>query len=211
MQFRRLAVACLTALALCTAAYVFQRGANNGSEWDILYSQNMPAHPSNDPGDGWYFNFPTWGNGEVDYVQRPIANTIKYGATLKVILKSEVTSGAPEYRPNGYNGTTCLAEGRMRVLLRKGTDLTEVNNRWWSSRIRFRLSPGTQTQLIIPIDKDNWSNVRGQKNETAFKNFLSGANKVGVTFGGCGHAGHGVSVANGTAKFHMYGFVIDNP
>src|SRR5579862_8171389 len=64
------------------------------SAWYILYSANMPSHPTRDASGVWSFEFPD-SSGHVNYIQTPFNAT----ETLhSITLMFKVESDSPQYK-----------------------------------------------------------------------------------------------------------------
>lgn len=84
---------------------------------------------------------------------------------------------------------------------------TAADPRWWANPTRIALVSGVAT-ITIPLSPDQWSDVDGHLGSidpTLFLATLKNIDSVGMSFGGGYFFGHGVSISNGTAVFHVLG------
>lgn len=160
----------------------------NPADWDILYSTGVGSHPDGIT-SGWRVSLN--GSDELDYMQRKCAQKIRdvikdSGSTFVAAI--EIT-GTDWKAPEG-------GAAAITFLMRKGSDLTQANNRLWCRSDRRLLTPGSYT-WTVPVDRSKWSNVDGQTpSSSAWNNMLSNMDYVGMTFGGT-FFGHGVKCQNG--------------
>jgi hypothetical protein len=203
-------------LILSCPAGVACAGPASASDWNILYSQNMPAHPSVVP-NGWAFDFP---KGEdfckvkekncpgVHYVTTSYRRVIRKGATVVIKGRIEVT-GTPIFNYHLEPSNTCDSTPNAHALLqRKNDDMVSPDNRYWSNPITIPLVPG-DFSVSIPIREGQWTNVDGKLNKSGFNKTLKNIGNIGLTFGGGCFFGHGVSVRDGTARFVVTSFAIE--
>lgn len=197
----------------------------NPKNWDILYSLGMPSNPATDPSGAWSFAFPDVattstgvapGYGSVNYVASPFKATIPLHM---VTITFEVESTNPVYYvldPGDHPPATFHPFFMVR-----GYNLSSANDRWWGSISGFNMdgynsggydlgSRDNQVLVMsIPLTSDNWSNVYGKHDSTAFAAALANVGWFGLTFGGQFFWGHGVAMASGSAKFVLINYVVD--
>ncbi|WP_437991862.1 hypothetical protein [Sorangium sp. So ce145] len=179
-------------------------------DWFFYYG-NMPNSPKAlASGVGWYFDFPRDVDGP-HYLYTTHAKPITAN-NLTMTLQVVITSGSPTFDP---------ADTTVRPYIqREGDNWTGTGEyqfyRWWSNPIAFRLEWWSNsdpqlrigiTNLIVPLKPDHWSSVLGRRGDedastlAGFQSALKNVQKVGMTFGGGGSFGHGVTVSGGTVRF----------
>jgi len=176
----------------------------NPSDWNILFSKNMPAHPSVHSAGGWQFELKD--NSEVHYVLEKASDKVRNamsdnGSRLEVSMKVDCRKGC-EFEAT--QGTTPAA---VTVMIRKKRDdaLTDANGRFWCGSSRITLAVGTYS-VTCPLDRSAWTNVDGHKpSSEEWNNMLKNLGEVGVTFGGTFY-GHGVRMSSGSAVISMLKF-----
>ena len=176
----------------------------NPSDWNIMFSKNMPTHPSGDNGGTWQFELKD--NSEVHYVLEKASDKVRNamsdnGSRLEVRMKIDCPEGC-EFKAT--QGTTPAA---VTVMIRKKRDdaLTDANGRFWCGSSRITLAVGTYS-VTCPLDRSSWTNVDGHKpSSEEWKNTLKNLGEVGVTFGGTFY-GHGVRMSSGSAVISMLKF-----
>jgi len=70
---------------------------------------------------------------------------------------------------------------------------------------------GVRTITVHMDDIDKWSSVLGKNASEApdeFKKAINRIGRVGITFGGCGHFGHGASATH-PAKMSILKFTVE--
>jgi hypothetical protein len=185
------------------------------AKWNILWSQNMPAHPSALGDDGWSFDFPKgtdfcgqkYNCPGVHYVITQHTKVIERGSTITVRGRIEV-SGTPSFNYHLEPSNTCKSAPKARVLLqRKNDNMYGSDNRYWSNPVAIPLLPGGFS-VRIKVEGGQWTNVDGSFNEDGFDKTLQNMGNIGLTFGGGCFFGHGVNVSGGGAKFVVTEFAI---
>ena len=176
----------------------------NPSDWNIMFSKNMPAHPSVNSAGGWQFELKD--NNEVHYVLEKASDKVRNamsdnGSHLAVIMKVDCPQGCE------FKATQGSTPAAVTVMIRKQNDdaLTAANGRFWCGGSRIILAPGTYS-VTCPLDRSAWTNVDGQKpSSEEWNNTLKNLGEVGVTFGGTFY-GHGVRMSSGSAVISMLKF-----
>jgi len=178
----------------------------------IRYSPGMPRHPLPAVG-GWRFEFPGY-EGPLpcrDFVPPcPSANYITtkaagplHGSSIELSVEIK---GRPEFNYALEEDNTCSAPASARLLIqRRGDDLTEAFDRWWSNPGAIALTEG-QYSLTVPLNPGQWQSVDGKNGEEASDAFyaaLEEVENIGLTFGGGCYYGHGVNVSGGEASFAL--------
>lgn len=141
--------------------------------------------------------------GHVNYVQTPFQTT---ETPQNVTITFKVESNAPQYvvvDPTDHPPAT------VRLFIeQQNDDLSNPNGRWWADASIYNLgSQDNQTITFnVPLTSDQWTNVDGQQDPQAFSAALENIGWVGMTFGGQFFAGHGVSLAGGSAKYILIDF-----
>jgi len=177
------------------------------SQWYILYSAGMPAHPSADSAGAWSFEFPSHSSGgHVNYVETPFNSTT---ALHNLSVTFMVEDDAAQYV---VIDTTDHLPATCRLMIEiQNDDLSDPNGRWWAQASMYDLgSQDNQVLTIsIPLTSDQWTNVVGQHDSQAFAQALANIGWVGVTFGGQFFAGHGVAISGGSAKYVLINYTVD--
>jgi hypothetical protein len=185
-------------------------------DWDILYSYDMPAHPTA-ASEGWVFSFPEGGDNclskedancpSVHYVTTKYTGIIHKGAMIHIEGKIEADPKAV-WNYHFEEANVCSTAVSAHVMLQiRNDDLTSSNGRYWSHPGGVTLRNGPFT-LNIPVTKENWTNVDGGFDHDGFDKLLENMGRVGFTFGGGCFFGYGVSVSAGKAKFYVTSFTI---
>jgi hypothetical protein len=179
----------------------------NPQDWYILYSAQMPSHPSSDSEGAWSFEFPSsQDGGHVNYVQTPFNAT---GTPSSISMTFDIESNAPQY---GVVDPTDTLPATTRLFFeQQETDLTNPNGRWWADASIYNLgSQDDQTlTFTVPLTPDQWSNVVGQQDAQALAAAIANIGWVGMTFGGQSFAGHGVAISSGTAKYILVSYTVN--
>lgn len=187
------------AVAVVVAIIVFTRKKKNpiikqytGWEYLARYSPGMPPRPTRLPG-GFEVIFPQY-PGRVGYVWRIHRKPMKGYITVKGRMKP---NDFAEFKPKDHPaGTDCYA----RVIIQKaGDNWNEANGRFWSNPARVSLKHDGEFELYVPLDSQEWTNVYGQRNKDGLEKAMKNPQRVGLTFGGGNHFGHGVSLTKGYA------------
>ena len=165
-------------------------------DWYIFYSEGEPPHPVADPSGAWSFTFPG-GDGRVNYIQTPFNATI---VLHNVNLTFRVESSTPQYR---VIDTGDILPATVHLFFEQQNDSGDANGRWWADFSNYDLGSkdNTTITLVIPLAPDQWSNVYGKQDATAFYAALANIGWIGVTCGGQYFWGHGVVMSTGTAKY----------
>jgi hypothetical protein len=183
------------------------------------YSQGMPLHPVGTD-QNWYFDFPRYDEDPsttcapkkncpgVHYVQRTVNSSIADKKVINIAWHT-VTTGTPVYQyeldPDNHG---CRSPARVTVILQHTNDDWVTYYYRWFSNARLELTAGSGN-FAIPLTIDQWADVMGGTDASRFADTLSHLANFGVVFGGGCAAGHGLNVANGTARFTMTGWTIE--
>lgn len=176
----------------------------NPNDWYILYSAGTSNHPSSSSEGAWSIDLPTQPN-HINYVETPFQST---GAPTTISISFRVDSSSPQYV---VMDPADKPPATFRLMIEKqGDDLTDPNGRWWADDFIYNLgSEDNQTlSVVVPLTSDNWSNVDGQHDATAFADALKNVGWVGVTFGGQYFAGHGTALSSGSAQFVLIAYTL---
>jgi hypothetical protein len=180
------------------------------NNWNIQYSTNMPIHPMASSFGAWEFDFPIT-PGSVNYVTVPYFQTIAHtqiSMTFEIVTIGNVTynlSDPTVYPPESVRlffqecGDNLSAQGPYAAY------------RWWSYPLSYNLGTADNTivTLTVPLVRaNNWVDVYNVGTDAGFQGALNNLCDVGMTFGGLGGLGHGVSVTGGTAKFVLISYSI---
>jgi hypothetical protein len=175
--------------------------------WNIYYSSGLPPHPNADTEGAWSFGFPNSSSGgHVNYVQTPFNVTV---SPHNISVTFRVDSGAPIYQ---VLDPTDIPPATFHIFFeQQGDDLTNPNGRWWADGSGYNLGSNDGKTLTwkVPFTYDQWSNVFGRRDPTAFSDALQNIGWVGLTFGGQYFWGHGVAMNSGNAKFVLVNARID--
>lgn len=184
----------------------------------ILAMLSAPAFATHNNSSGtWYFDgadkpYPTWKDNayfrigtswpvEASYLLRRNGK-IDFGKTVRITYTIENLADAPDWQATECTGSP-VNTGTVGIMIRRSTDATREYDRFWYTQ-RINLEPGTYTVTAPTSDTANWISVFGKPASTKldkFKSLLSNTRDIALTFGGCGHYGHGVKVRNGNARF----------
>jgi len=179
----------------------------NPQDWYILYSAQMPSHPSSDNEGVWSFEFPSsQDGGHVNYVQTPFNATT---TPSSITISFKVESNAPEYVV--VDPTDTLPATTRLFFEQQETDLTNTNGRWWADASISNLGSqdGQTITFTVPLTSDQWTNVNGKQDAQALAAAIANIGWVGMTFGGQDFAGHGVAISNGTAKYILVSYTVN--
>lgn len=176
----------------------------NPSDWNLMFSKNLPAHPSANNTGGWQFELKD--NRGVHYLLRTASASARRamsdsGSRLDVSVKV--------YCPDGcsFKATEGNTPAAITVMVRKKDDdaLTDADGRFWCGGARIIMAPGTYS-VTCRLDRSAWTNVDGLRpSDKAWNNTLNNLGEVGVTFGGSFY-GHGVHMNSGSAVISMLKF-----
>ncbi len=165
--------------------------------WYILYSSEMPSHPSGDLKGAWSFPIPKF-PGHVNYVQTPFNAT----TTLhNVSMTFRVESDSAQYKVTD-SGDILPATVHL-FFEQRNDDLRDPNGRWWATASKYDLGSQDNTTItfVVPLTPDQWSNVHGERDPASFYAALENIGWIGATCGGQSFFGHGVALSGGTAKY----------
>ena len=167
-------------------------------DWYTYYGAAMPLHPVTDPSGAWSFELPSLlSGGHVNYVQTPFNATT---ALHNVTIAFRIESNAPQYV---VVDTSDHLPATVHLFLEQMNDNGDPNGRWWATWSKYDLGSQDNTTItfVIPLTPDQWSNVEGQRDATAFYAALGNIGWIGITFGGQSFFGHGVALNGGSAKY----------
>lgn len=122
--------------------------------------------------------------------------------TLTIKFRIDVLSGNPDFQSTECTGDP-TGTGKVSLFIRKNLNNTEKFNRAWAvGALRPKLTTG-ETTLSLPLNGQGWKFVYSetpQTNPAEWASLLANCTDIGMTFGGCGHAGHGAFVKGGSAR-----------
>jgi hypothetical protein len=174
--------------------------------WSILYSQDMPGHPSGTTDGAWAMPLPS-SSGHLNYVKTPYSPT-KIATQVKVTFRVDSSSDViyDSVDPAARNPATFHL-----FLERRGDDLTKPNYRWWSGDGGYTLGSqdNSTVTITVPLRPEYWTNVNGQCDATEFNQTLQDLAFVGMTFGGQDSWGHGVNLKSGAARFTLVDYSLE--
>jgi hypothetical protein len=182
----------------------------NPQDWYILYSDGTPPHPTTDPQGAWAIQLPDPGSnpavlGHLGYVETSFtATTTPHAVT--VTFQVDADAAQYEVASGDVLPPTCHL-----FFEQKNDDLVNPNGRWWAPSTMYDI-PSQNGQVVvmtIPLTPDQWTNVYGQQDATAFAVALANVGWFGITFGGQDFAGHGVTVTAGSSKFVLINYVVN--
>lgn len=172
-------------------------GSLDPQDWYIFHSDDMPTHPSAHSMGAWSFTIPR-PDGHVNYIQTPFnATEVLHNVTITF----EIESDTPKY--SVVDPTDHLPATVHLFFEQKGDDLRNPNGRWWAtwSQYNFGSQDNSTITFVIPLTLDQWSNVIGERNATAFYAALANVGWIGITCGGQFFFGHGIAMDGGSAKY----------
>jgi len=170
----------------------FSGGSNVWSVWGM---ETKRIELTDLPDGGVSFDFPTTPD-EVGYLMRDERTTPT--SNISVTIKLEMPEGEILADPEGKS---CVQTAKARVILqKKNDDWVNEFGRWWSWFDAAPMVDGETTLTVSVTDINKWSSVLGKNASEApdkFQNVLDNLGRIGITFGGCGHFGHGASATHG--------------
>lgn len=166
-------------------------------DWYIFHGSNTPAHPSANADGAWSLSIPNF-PGHVNYIETPFnATEVLHNVTITF----KVESDAPQYF---VMDTTDHLPATVHLFFeQKYDDLRDPNGRWWAtwSKYDFGSQDNSTIKFVIPLTPDQWSNVVGERDATAFYAALANVGWIGITCGGQFFFGHGIAMDGGNAKY----------
>ena len=170
-----------------------------GGDWRLCYSKEVALQKE----DGKPVIIMA-GNAEPHYLVRPQGN-ISGNQRLIVRYKVEVLSGTPTIKATDC--TTKVPGAIAAFFQRSGDDMMANGNmqyyRWWSKQ-RPKLEVGEHVLTVsLKASDDEWGSVYSKTSAGSagfFNKAKESIRQIGVTFGGCEGAGHGINVVDGTMK-----------
>ena len=173
--------------------------------WYILYSDDMPTHPSLSTDGSWSMRLPG-DPGSLNYVQTPFSETSPHS---KIILTFRVDSSTNvDY--NGRVDPDAADPATFHLFLeRRDDDFTNEYYRWWATGYVLGSEDNTVVTIEAPLTASAWTSVYGHHNAAEFTDTLNHLGWVGFTFGGINRYGHGVNLLSGTAKFTLLDFRVE--
>lgn len=168
-------------------------------DWYIFHSDDMPIHPFADSTGAWSFTIPK-PDGHVNYIQTPFnATEVLHNVTITFKIESD----SPKYVV--VDPTDHLPATVHLFFEQKGDDLRDPNGRWWATWSQYNSGSQDNSTItfVIPLTPDQWSNVIGQRDATAFYASLANVGWIGITCGGQFFFGHGTAMEGGSAKYVM--------
>ena len=176
----------------------------------VNYSVGMPLHPTQ-TGSGFSFVFPGSG-GAVNYVTTTL---VSLHLTTSVTMQYQITLSAGAALtcdvPNAAAANSASGKPTLALFIQQPGDNWSAAGpynyfRWYGAGGAIPAKSGIYT-VTLPLTIAHWSAVEAPAGTQAQ---LSGAamnvGTIGVTFGGCGGAGHGVAMKTGTATFTVLSF-----
>ena len=174
-------------------------------DWYIFFSSDAPSHPSADPHGAWSLSIPSL-PGHLNYIETPFnATQVLHNVTITF----KIESSAPEYFV--VDSTDHLPATVHLFFEQRGDDLGDPNGRWWATWSKYDLGSQDNSTItfVIPLTPDQWSNVMGQRDATAFYAALANVGWMGITCGGQFFFGHGVAMNGGSAKYVLLDLTVN--
>jgi len=180
---------------------------SGGSDTWSVWGMETKEIPLNDLANGGVsFDFPV-SPDEVGYLMRDDRSTP--AGDISVTIKIDMPDGKILADPEGKD---CTQTAHARIILqKKNDDWANEFGRWWSRSDSFAMDDGEATITASAADLDKWSSVLGKVAVDApdkFQGVLNNLGRVGITFGGCGHYGHGASATHG-GVFSIVEFTVE--
>lgn len=176
--------------------------------WYIFHSFYFiatPSHPSADPNGAWSLSIPDV-PGHLNYIETPFnATEVLHNVTITF----RIESNAPKYSVT--DPTDHLPATVHLFFEQKGDDLRDPNGRWWATWSKYDLGSEDNATItfVIPLTPDQWSNVIGQRDATAFYAALANVGWIGITCGGQFFFGHGIAMDGGSAKYVLVDMTVN--
>lgn len=176
-------------------------------DWKLCYSKNVRLDSKDPP------IITMKGSAEPHYLVKAKRN-ISEATQFIIRYKVEVLEGVPYFRAKDCD--TNKPATIAAFFQRKDDDMTAQGlmqfYRWWS-RHRPNLEIG-EHEMVVSLDpsKNHWISVYGKGSEdfpTQFNNAKKYSKQIGVTFGGCKGAGHGILVQEGKAKITIQEVILE--
>lgn len=174
-------------------------------DWYIFFSSNTPSHPSADPTGAWSLSIPDV-PGHLNYIETPFnATEVLHNVTITF----KVESDAPQYFV--MDSTDHLPATVHLFFEQRDDDLRDPNGRWWAtwSQYNFGSQDNSTITFVIPLTPDQWSNVIGERDATAFYAALANVGWIGITCGGQFFFGHGIAMNGGSAKYVLVDLTVN--
>lgn len=182
---------------------------NASLQWTFQYSVGMPTAPTLIPG-GFTFGFPSLPNS-VHYLVKSI-NRPPVSFSMAGSLDASADAVFDWHIPGGTNVDGGLPPNFRFYFQRSGDNMSAQGDyqyyRWWSNPDCVELKNGSFA-LNVPMDPSRWSSIYGVFGDAAGSHFtdaISNCEYVGITFGGGGAFGHGITLTSGTAKLTVTQF-----
>lgn len=200
------------ALVLTTvSAFAATTLSLDGSDWEILFSDNCPGHPTTVSLNGetsWRLRLRN--DCKPDYVLHDAGSGVRAeisdsGSSILVTMGFANISGLKSVQDGGSNVYATV------MLQRKDDNLSgdgkyEFYRLWAGGVYRIKIVNGTYT-VTIPIDTSKWTGVLGRNpSSNQMNDTLNNLWRLGVTFGGTSDFGHGIK---GAADIYMSKFRVN--
>lgn len=181
-------------------------------DWNFKYSTGLPRHP--EPlggGIGWWFEMPAYPDS-VNYLMTPFHGDLLQYATLTITARMDIISGAPRFL---CADPLCTDPGVHLYVQRSPLNLYNPYARWWAIPIAYDLTQAGVITFTVGINPALWLSVYGEHADASdaamagWVKTMSNPGAVGMTFGGEGNYGHGISVVGGTVTFSLIDYRLD--
>lgn len=174
--------------------------------WSVTTTRGNTVKLEDQPGGGVAYDLPSDPAHPMGYVTRSVSRREQAGSMIEAHIT--VTGDGVVHPVNG-DADCAGQEARLALYIqRQGDDwlasegTTEFYRWWWNPR--EPMQPGAAIEWSVPLmPSPGWYSVYGKNAADypdEFKAAVRSAARVGVTHGGCGAAGHGVYVADGSAR-----------
>ena len=201
----RAAIVIAMLAAVAVVAFILARGAKREprrSDWWeigpwIKGESRTPGYPSEPlplEGGVCQFTFVPGNASHIHYFTKPASSI---GG--KLVIEFDVVGDA-KFTAN-ENGKPARV---VPYFAHRDNDWKSDNQRWWYTGYVEPLKEGSY-RIEAPLDWRKWTNVYGQQDAAGFQNAVANVGRVGLTFGGGSHYGHGV-VASAPAAFRLWRF-----
>ncbi len=184
-------------------------------KWN-LYQRDEVRHSLQSDTMGISFDFPVSQTLDPD-AQSPWDGYFVYGGksipagAKNLVIEFKITASEGviwNYQSDAYNRGCEYSKPSLRIYIAKGPIYAnDTAHRWWYTQgFELRNTPEGMVKLSVPLDGVGWAGIyagQATDNLTGFRETVTGASWVGMTFGGGCFYSHGINVSNGTAKFNL--------
>lgn len=186
--------------------YTHQRRSRAQTGWQIgpiirgkNFSAGYPDRPQPLAGGVCAFDFVTGRHNHVHYLTRdcePLAGA------KELRVRFSVHGAGP------WLDQETEKAGRVLVYIEQRENSwssSDPNTRWWARDFMVEPLTAGAWEMVVPLDVKHWTNVNGQRDPNGFAACLVNTGRMGLTFGGGKHFGHGVfTLAPGRFELWKY-------